>query len=348
MGPSVGRNYYGDLDVGLVPGAAQHWLIVAHIDPGQIGPACTTRPGPATVGAMSETASPPGPPLRDAQQPVRTVEGRAPELYLTLLKRCLTRELLGEPYQLFVTASSPGWKRRLYQVSRPWLARRGVELVARKAFDPEARANGRDWPISAETMIGTRRLDNLQECVTTVVAEAVPGDLIETGVWRGGAVIFMRAVLEALGDDERRVWVADSFRGLPRPDADQYPHDAGDTLWQFDQLAVPLEEVKANFARYRLLDHRVCFLEGWFDDTLAEAPIEQLSVLRLDGDMYQSTMTTLSALYPKLSVGGFVIVDDYGAVPGCRRAVEDYRRDHGVTDPIVAIDWTGVFWRRSA
>ncbi len=106
------------------------------------------------------------------------------------------------------------------------------------------------------------------------------------------------------------------------------------------------EEVRANFERYGLLDEQVRFLKGFFQDTLADAPIEQLAVVRLDGDMYESTIVALDALYPKLSVGGYLIVDDWGAVPGCRQAVEDYRRDHGITEPIVEIDWTGVYWQR--
>ncbi len=87
-------------------------------------------------------------------------------------------------------------------------------------------------------------------------------------------------------------------------------------------------------------------LWGWFRDTLPAAPIERLAVLRLDGDLYQSTLESLTHLYPKLSQGGYVIVDDYGAVPACRKAVEDYRSKQGIREEIVAIDWTGVFWQR--
>jgi O-methyltransferase len=66
----------------------------------------------------------------------------------------------------------------------------------------------------------------------------------------------------------------------------------------------------------------------------------------VDGDLYESTMDALTALYPRLSPGGFCIVDDYGALEACRRAVHDFRASHGIGDPIVPIDWTGVFWRR--
>jgi O-methyltransferase len=196
-------------------------------------------------------------------------------------------------------------------------------------------------------MIGLERLNNLESCITDVIHRGIPGDLIETGVWRGGATIFMRGVLKAFRDTSRTVWVADSFQGLPRPDIDRYPQDAGDTYWESNNVfAVSLDEVRANFAKYGLLDDQVRFLEGWFKDTLPGAPIERLAVLRLDGDMYSSTADALTHLYPKLSVGGYVIIDDYNNEPRCRQAVDDFRAARGITEQIQDIDWTGVFWQR--
>jgi hypothetical protein len=90
----------------------------------------------------------------------------------------------------------------------------------------------------------------------------------------------------------------------------------------------------------------VCDDGSWFRDTLPTAPVDRLAVARLDGDPHESTTDALVALDPKLSVGGYLIVDDYVAIPACRQAVEDYRRRHAVTEPLVEIDWTGVFWRR--
>jgi O-methyltransferase len=168
----------------------------------------------------------------------------------------------------------------------------------------------------------------------------------KTGVWRGGACIFMRAILAAFNDPDRRVWVADSFAGLPPPNSDQYPADAGDTHHLIKALAVPLEEVKSNFSRYNMLDEKVVFLKGWFKDTLSAAPIEKLAILRLDGDMYESTIQALDSLYHKLSPGEFTIMDDYDQ-PHCRLAVTDFRARHDVTEQIVQIDERGVFWRKS-
>jgi O-methyltransferase len=269
----------------------------------------------------------------------------AAELYLDLLKKCLTRYAFPETYKS-VNYRKGTAQGLLFGAIHPLLRLARKELVYRPVFDPEARARGRDWPAEAETMIGLRRLENLQRCIEQVMRDRIPGDLIETGVWRGGATIFMRAVLKVYGDPRRVVWVADSFQGLPDPDPQRYPVDAGDRHSTFPELAVSLEDVKENFRRYDLLDDRVRFLPGWFRDTLPSAPIDQLSVIRLDGDMYASTIEALEALYPKLSSGGYLIVDDYGNPPGCKPAVDDYRAQHGINAPIEWIDEDGVFWRK--
>jgi O-methyltransferase len=117
-------------------------------------------------------------------------------------------------------------------------------------------------------------------------------------------------------------------------------------LHTFACLAVSLAEVKRNFTRYGLLDDQVCFLEGWFKDTFPTAPINQIAVLRLDGDMYESTTDALVHLYDKVSPGGYVIIDDYGCIGNCKAAVDDFRRSRRITDPIQQIDWSGIFWRR--
>ena len=211
-------------------------------------------------------------------------------------------------------------------------------------FNPTMRALGRDWPSLAHTMIGTARMRNLRHLGEWAIADGIPGDFIETGVWRGGSCIFMRGLLEAYGEAERRVFVADSFQGLPPSNAEQYPADAGFEFSGIKQLAVSLEQVKANFKAYGLLDERVVFLEGWFKDTLPTAPIERLALLRLDGDLYESTIQALDALYHKISPGGFVIVDDYFLDP-CARAITDFRERHGITSPLLPIDGMASWWR---
>ena len=276
----------------------------------------------------------------DARDPVLDLEPAA-QAYLDLLRRCLTREAFLD--QEWWDADLREWPGGADAV-RPILRERGWRVHRRG--DPAARAEGRDWPPTAETMIGTARLDNVVRCAVRAVRDRVPGDLIETGVWRGGATILMRGVIEALGDTDRSVWVADSFEGLPVPD-ERYPADAGIDWSDVGVLKVGADAVRANFERYGLLDDRVRFLEGWFADTLPDAPIERLAVLRLDGDLYGSTMDALTALEHKVSPGGFVIVDDYGGWQSCRAAVDEYRADRGIDDPIHTVDWTGVWWRKS-
>ena len=266
------------------------------------------------------------------------------ERYLELMKQCLTRYLFIDEEMDEVEPS--GWRAIAYGPVRRFLRGRGLQLGRLGGGDRSDREVGRDWPPYAETMVGLRRLENVQACVSEVIRSRVRGDLIETGVWRGGTSIFMRATLAAFGDADRRVWVADSFRGLPPPGSRRFSADEGLDL-SSPLLSVSLEQVKANFGKYGLLDAQVEFLVGWFKDTLPSAPIDHLAVIRLDGDLYESTMDALSALYPKLSLGGYVIIDDYYCFDACRQAVTDYRQAHGVTDAIEGIDWTGAYWRRT-
>jgi hypothetical protein len=237
--------------------------------------------------------------------------------YLDLLKRTLTGSVYEDP------AIPVHW--------RPL-----------NTYSEQARHDGRDWPLNAHTMIGIKRLENLQYCIETVIADGIPGDLIETGVWRGGACIFMRGVLNAYNIINRAVWVADSFDGFP----DTSRNDDKMLASQPEQahLAVPMNDVAHNFDLYGLMDSHVQFLPGWFSQSLP-GPVEQLAVLRLDCDLYSSTMDAIEPLYPLLSPGGFCIVDDWN-VPMCREAVCEYRDSNGITEPFVDIDGHSVFWRK--
>jgi O-methyltransferase len=282
-----------------------------------------------------------------------------PERYLDLIKRSLLNELYPELEAIlhyFVLCRrdgvdiDPATVRDIAR-ARPDIV---VGLQAARAqgsmvlwpdatggptFDP------RNLTEHVHTMIGRKRLDHLHRCLDAVLRDSIPGDLIETGVWRGGATIFMRAHLLAHGVADRLVWVADSFEGVPPPSCAE---DEGTDLSaaRVPILAVDLERVRELFGRYGLLDAQVRFLPGWFRDTLPSAPIERLALLRLDGDLYESTMDALTALYDKVSPGGFVVIDDYGAVPSCRRAVEEFRAERGIGEPLEAIDSDGVAWRK--
>ena len=263
--------------------------------------------------------------------------------YLDLLGRCLTRELFIDEEARDVDLR--GWPLGDPEAVRSALRERGWRVVQRGG-DPSLRAEGRDWPPHAETMIGSRRLANVLDCTATALVDGVPGDLVETGVWRGGTVAFLRGVLAAMGDTERRVWACDSFEGLPEA---SHELDVPMRFHEFRELAVGLDEVRANIARYGLLDDRIRFVPGWFRDTLAgvAAEVGSIAVLRLDGDLYESTMDALTNLEPRVSPGGFVIVDDHGGIEACRLAVAEYRDDRGITAPIHEVDWTGAWWRKA-
>lgn len=203
------------------------------------------------------------------------------------------------------------------------------------------RAAGLDWPLQGLTMTGLPRLDDLQSCVERVVADGIEGDLIEAGAWRGGASILMRATLDALGALDRTVWVADSFEGFP--DAPAQDKD----LSGYAFLAVPLEEVEESFARLGL-EQGVRYVPGFFEETLPGLADGRWAIVRLDGDTYEATWTALQSLYPGLAPGGHLIVDDYGALEECRRAVDEFRRHNGITEPLEEVDWTCVRWRRES
>jgi O-methyltransferase len=205
------------------------------------------------------------------------------------------------------------------------------------------RLAGMDWPLHGLTMVGLGRLDDLQHCVETVAADGVDGDLIEVGSWRGGASMLMRATLNTLGE-ERTVYVADSFQGFPQLDGED-EHAA--RLSAFEFLAVPETEVRESFARLGL-DRGVQIVAGFFEETLAGLSGRRWAIVRLDADSYDATRLALEWLYPGVETGGYLIADDYGSCEGCRRAVDEFRREHAISEPIEAIDHTGTRWRRES
>lgn len=240
------------------------------------------------------------------------------ELYLDLLRRTLTGMVQEDP-------PIPG-----------------CHWVSHAEYRADTRTAGHDWPQHAPCMIGLQRLDNVRDCVQQVLIDGIPGDLAECGVWRGGTTIWMRALLALAGVKDRDVWVIDSFAGFP-PDA--AAREGWDAPFITENITVSLEEVRHNFGLYGMLDDQVRFLPGFFRDTLPDAPVSQLAVLRLDGDLYESQTDVLTHLYPKLSPGGFVIIDDTH-LTDCARAVRDYRQAHGITEPMLGAGPYAGFWRK--
>ena len=220
--------------------------------------------------------------------------------------------------------------------------KKNIVLVKKKPFNLEKIHEGKSFPNIGYTMISKKRLDHLQNCIENIIENKIEGDFIETGVWRGGSTIFMRALLKVHVVKDKIVWVADSFSGMPKPK----DKSDGSDLSKFSILNVSLEQVKSNFEKFELLDNQVKFLKGWFKDTLPIAPIKKLSLIRLDGDLYSSTIDSLNNLYSKLSKGGYVIIDEYYDWPECKKAVDDFRRENLINDEIKKIDWSSAFWEK--
>jgi len=262
--------------------------------------------------------------------------------YLSLLNNVLTASLYPESAWLLLKPSDAPGKRIRAAICKA-LARRGYGLVKFRPFDPEKREKGLDWPMFGYSMAGRLRLENIRFCLERVQNEGIPGDFVECGVWRGGASIFAKGVLNYLSDETRKVWLCDSFQGMPAQRAEDKvdPDIVG-------RVAASLEDVRANFGRFGLLDDRVEFVKGWFCDSLPAAPIKTISVLRLDGDYYSSTMDALSSLYDKVSPGGFVIVDDYHAFKSCEQAITDFCEQRQIKPALVKIDDTAVYFQKAA
>jgi len=271
----------------------------------------------------------------------------AAELYLDLMKKALTRALVAKPLERHRFVPTVPLRRKIVGHTQRFLRRANLEIVRLVPNGPadylESGHMAQNRAEDAETMLGLRQLDNMQACIKDVLDNNIPGDLVEAGVWRGGMTVFMRAALSAFGDTSRQVWVLDSFEGLPQLDRSRETFE-----WEAGDMAVSLDEVKANFARYGLLDERVHFLKGFFNQTLPQNPIGPISILRIDADLYQSTVDVLTHLYARLSPGGYAIFDDYHNLPDCRRAIEEFRQQNAITCELKTIDKRAVYWKKSA
>jgi len=290
----------------------------------------------------------------------------ATELYLSLLKKSILNELYidDEARLVYYAICATGQQIPDPVVVREIVTRRPDILAKLRETRTDGNASCFWWDVPFQdgsvvkvnlrnvtevyqSMIGRARMNNIHTLLDRVVADDIPGDLIETGVWRGGASLLMRGFLAAHNITDRKVWVADSFVGMPVP---SHLADAGYDFSAAEApvLAVSRDQVEDLFRRYDLLDNQVGFLEGWFSDTLPSAPIDQLALIRLDGDLYESTMDALTALYEKLSPGGYVIVDDYNDFEPCRRAITEFRESRRITSELHTVDWAAVYWRKEA
>jgi O-methyltransferase len=202
------------------------------------------------------------------------------------------------------------------------------------------------------TMTSPQRIWSLLEAVRYVVEADVPGDFAECGVWRGGSVIAMARKLRTLGQEDRRIWLYDTFTGMTPPSASdieaatgqsaaqlmsQTQVGDGNNVWAFATRA----DVEANLRLTGYPTTHFTIVEGDVAATLKESVPEQLALLRLDTDWFESTHISLDVLYPRLVPGGVCILDDYGHWQGARTAVDQYFDALGVRPLMMPIDYSG-------
>jgi hypothetical protein len=202
------------------------------------------------------------------------------------------------------------------------------------------------------TMTSSERLWSLINAVRHVVDNRIPGDFVECGVWRGGSVMAMATELSSLGIQERRIWLYDTFSGMTAPTSADIEAGTGvsaaamlestvvadgDNVW----CVAGLEDVTANVCSTGYPKGNFEFVEGDVTQTLHQVYPEKISLLRLDTDWYESTRVELEVLYPRLSVGGVCIFDDYGHWQGARKAVDEYFEKLGHRPYMHPIDYSG-------
>ncbi|CAH1798105.1 unnamed protein product [Owenia fusiformis] len=222
----------------------------------------------------------------------------------------------------------------------------GEIAIGNQAMNDDARKRGADWPSVGYTMIGTIGLENVQELLEHVIQDGVPGDFLEAGVWRGGASMFAKAIMNSYNQQNRQTWVCDSFEGLP-PATQAKDNDHWSKM---KALAVSKEIVRGHFDEFFLLDETVHFIQGYFvyslpclRKTLTERN-NKIAVLRADGDMYESLMDILFNLYEFVPVGGYIIIDDWG-IQVAKKAVQEFRAMHDIKSTIFPFRGISMYWK---
>jgi hypothetical protein len=204
--------------------------------------------------------------------------------------------------------------------------------------------NNEDGSMNIEsiTMIHLPNLNNIQELFKYIYDNNIKGDLLEAGVWKGGATIFMTA-LNKYYNTNKKIYACDSYEGLPKKSNYIEDNIVNGSDWQ--TYAVSLDEVKDNFKKYNLLDDNVIFVKGFFEESLKNINIEDISILRLDGDMYTSTISCLDELYDKVVKGGVIIIDDYGwEIAGAGKATDDFRKKRNINTKMIFSYGSCWFW----
>jgi hypothetical protein len=202
--------------------------------------------------------------------------------------------------------------------------------------------------VDSYTMTTPPRVYALVRAVEYVVARGVPGAIVECGVWRGGSMMAAALTLLRLGVTDRELYLYDTFAGMPPPseaDTTRSGVRAADLLAQEDEdshiwAIASFADVRAAVLSVGYPEQRIHFVEGLVEDTLPAAAPEEIALLRLDTDWYESTKHELEQLYPRLAPGGVLILDDYGHWQGSRRAVDEYLAENRISLLLNRVDGT--------
>ena len=227
------------------------------------------------------------------------------------------------------------------------------KIIINSVYHPNQQVTeGRIWPdFPTLSMIGMPRLDNIQKLALDCLFNNIKGDFIEAGIWKGGAIALMAALLNITDTKNRKVIGVDSFEGIPPAKPDIYPADAAHIGCEKIKILLnnSLEEVEGYLIRLGLYENKnIQLIKGWFCDVLPELKKTNptFALVRLDGDTYESTIQALENLEPHTSQGGYIIIDDYFSWTGCKKATDDYRLKMGITAPLTTVDWTCAYWKK--
>jgi O-methyltransferase len=202
------------------------------------------------------------------------------------------------------------------------------------------------------TMTSTERIHALYQAVKYVIDNKIPGDFVECGVWRGGSAMVMAYTSMMMGETSREIHLYDTFEGMSEPtenDKDVHGQKADSLLKRTKKVAntediwcyATMDDVRNNLASVAYPVDNIFFHKGKVEDTIPGFLPNQISLLRLDTDWYESTLHEMNHLYPLLSDKGVLILDDYGHWQGARKAVDEYMKKMGIKPCLHRIDYTG-------
>ncbi|MCL2289912.1 MAG: TylF/MycF family methyltransferase [Bacteroidetes bacterium] len=202
------------------------------------------------------------------------------------------------------------------------------------------------------TMTSIERMYALYQAVKHVVKNNIEGDFVECGVWKGGSSMLMAATLNHFKCYTRKIYLYDTFEGMSEPtqhdvkyDGDLAANMLNDNIEKKETASIwaysPLEEVKKNFTLINYPTENIYFVKGKVEDTIVKNQHDNIALLRLDTDWYESTYHEMTCLYPALTINGVLIIDDYGHWQGARDAIDQYIKENNLQLLLNRIDYTG-------